>query len=645
MSRKLSPRRILITTGSLSALCFGIVGFGFVSGGLPLPGVMVTIFDPPVASTNATAGFASIDNEPQARVTGSGNSAAMQGFNMEATIGSGPSVADRAAKVMNQALAGAHATTDAHPGFDAVNDAPPPVRQMAAEPQFAERDATSPPRPWPPFRPSGVVQPEVMAPDVMASQVPDGTEAFASAEPNPLVVTAEQPVSTFSIDVDTASYAVVRSRLNGGMMPPKEAVRVEEMINYFPYAYPAPLAGEAPFLPGFTVMPSPWNPGTELVHIGLQGRMPEIADRPPLNLVFLVDTSGSMNDAAKLPLLKQSLRLLLGQLRSDDQIAIVSYAGSAGVVLPPTAAADRTQIEQAIGSLQSGGSTAGADGLQLAYATAAGMAGDGEVSRVLLATDGDFNVGISDPSQLKDFIAAKRDSGIFLSVLGFGRGNLDDATMQALAQNGNGQAAYIDTLSEARKVLVDQLAGELFPIASDVKIQVEWNPATVAEYRLIGYETRALKREDFANDRVDAGEIGAGHTVTAIYEVTPVGSPARRNEPLRYGQEPVTEPSPTAAPAHGDELGFLRLRYKEPGARTSQLMELPIRTQAGVASADVRFGVAMAGFGQLLRGSEYLGTWGWNEAIALAEGARGEDPFGYRIEAVNLMRLAQSLGR
>jgi Ca-activated chloride channel homolog len=467
----------------------------------------------------------------------------------------------------------------------------------------------------------------------------ENTEAFANAAANPVRIAAEDPVSTFSIDVDTASYAVVRSSLMGGEMPPPEAVRIEEMINYFPYAYPAPAAGEAPFRQTVTVTPSPWNSGNLLVHIGIQGRLPAVEDRPALNLVFLIDTSGSMQDDDKLPLLKQSFRLMLAQLWPDDQVAIVAYAGSAGQVLAPTRAEDRASILAALDRLDAGGSTAGEEGLQQAYGVAETMAAKGEVSRIILATDGDFNVGISDPEALTSYIAAKRDTGVYLSVLGFGRGNLDDATMQALAQNGNGQAAYIDTLNEARKVLVDQLTGALFPIANDVKIQVEWNPATVTEYRLIGYETRALQREDFNNDKVDAGEIGAGHSVTAIYEVTPVGSPAALNDPLRYG---------TAAPASGDasgELGFLRLRYKAPGETVSALIEAPIPNATSDASPDVNFGLAIAGFGQLLTGGKYLGDWGWDQAIALAIAARGEDPFGYRVEAVNLMRLAQTLSR
>jgi Ca-activated chloride channel family protein len=467
--------------------------------------------------------------------------------------------------------------------------------------------------------------------------VPDqNTEAYANADTNSLKVTADEPVSTFSIDVDTASYSIVRSSLMNGHMPPKDAVRVEEMVNYFPYTYPAPDDG-APFRSTITVSPTPWNDGTQLVHIGIQGALPEIEDRPPLNLVFLIDTSGSMQDANKLPLLKQSFRLLLSELRPEDQVSIVTYAGSAGQVLEPTAASDRTKILNALEQLEAGGSTAGQAGLQQAYQVAEGMAEEGDVTRVILATDGDFNVGLSDPDALKDFIADKRDSGTFLSVLGFGRGNLDDATMQALAQNGNGQAAYVDTLNEARKVLVDQLTGALFPIANDVKIQVEFNPAQIAEYRLIGYETRALRREDFSNDKVDAGDIGAGHSVTAVYEVTPVGSDAIRNTPLRYASDPKPEGS--------DEIGFFKLRYKTPGASESQLIEQPILPGQAPADDDVRFSYAIAGFGQLLRGGPYLGDWSYDDAIALANTAKGEDPFGYRIEAVTLMRLAEALSR
>jgi Ca-activated chloride channel family protein len=406
------------------------------------------------------------------------------------------------------------------------------------------------------------------------------------------------------------------------------------MENYFSYAYPVPTPEQA-FSTTVAVMETPWNSGTRLVTIGIEGALPVVTDRPPLNLVFLIDTSGSMEDASKLPLLKHSLAMMLSELRPEDQVAVVTYAGLAGLVLPPTAAGDRVAILGALENLAAGGSTAGVEGLDLAYQVAEGMKTEGEVSRVLLATDGDFNVGTSDPDGLEAYVARKRENGTYLSVLGFGRGNLDDATMQALAQSGNGQAAYIDTLSEARKVLVDRLTGALFPIADDVKIQVEWNPATVAEYRLIGYETRSLRREDFNNDAVDAGEIGAGTQVTAIYEVTAPGSEALLNDPLRYGGTTATEGTEV-------ELGFLRLRWKGPGAETSTLIETPI-TGAEPATGETRFAAAIAGFGQLLQGSVYLGDWGWDEAIALAGGARGDDPYGYRVEAVNLMRLAQGL--
>ncbi len=523
---------------------------------------------------------------------------------------------------------------EAAPGADMANSAP--VGQLQA----------APPGPARKVAPGQAESFAVTTADSIARPLPsdmprvreENTEAFANADANPVIVAAETPVSTFSIDVDTASYSVVRSSLMNGQLPPAEAVRIEEMVNYFPYDYPAPDAGEAPFRPTVTVTGTPWNPDTQLMHIALQGRMPATDDRPPLNLVFLIDTSGSMDQPDKLPLLKQSFRLMLGQLNPADEVAIVTYAGSAGRVLDATPASDRATILAALDRLHAGGSTAGQEGLQQAYATAEGMAADGEVSRIILATDGDFNVGIHDPEELKDFIAEKRDTGTYLSVLGFGRGNLDDATMQALAQNGNGQAAYIDTLSEAQKVLVDQLTGALFPIANDVKIQVEFNPATVAEYRLIGYETRALRREDFNNDKIDAGEIGAGHSVTAIYEVTPVGSPAVLNDPLRFAPQP-------SADTGSDELAFLRLRYKVPGEDTSQLIELPVVPGMGRADEDVRFAAAIAGFGQLLKNGAYTGDWTYADALSLAEANAGDDPFGYRREAMTLMRLGQSLAQ
>ncbi len=542
------------------------------------------------------------------------------------------------APAMGQGLADSEAREDATLGLLAEQAASAPTEKDMAESAITDgvvmQGYAAPPARKMVSPSTGLVieysEPAVVSP-------PSDTETFANADANPVKITTDEPVSTFSIDVDTASYAIVRSSLMNGQLPNPDAVRIEEMVNYFPYNYPAPEADEAPFKPTVTVMQTPWNSGTQLVHIGIQGELPALEDRAPLNLVFLIDTSGSMNQPNKLPLLIQSFRLMLSQLHPDDEVSIVTYAGSAGQVLEPTQVSDKAKIMAALENLRAGGSTAGQQGLQQAYAVAEGMAKDGEISRIILATDGDFNVGISNPEALKDFIAKKRESGTYLSVLGFGRGNLDDATMQALAQNGNGTAAYIDTLSEAQKVLVDQLSGELFPIADDVKIQVEFNPAQIAEYRLIGYETRALNREDFNNDKVDAGEIGAGHTVTAIYEVTPVGSDAILNDVLRY--------QPAAEIDDSGELGFLKLRYKEPGEDVSKLLTTPITSDMGQATDDVRFSVAIAGFGQLLKDSKYLQDWGYDDVINLANSSKGEDAYGYRSEAIKLMRLAKSLSR
>lgn len=469
--------------------------------------------------------------------------------------------------------------------------------------------------------------------------IEDSAEAFPEAEVNPVKSVSTEPVSTFSIDVDTASYAFVRNALMAGQLPPVDAVRTEELINYFSYDYPVPNKDDAPFSTSVSVMDTPWNADTKLLHIGIKGFELPIEERPPVNLVFLIDTSGSMDSADKLPLLINSFRLMLSNLQPDDKVAIVTYAGSAGVVLEPTSASESAKIMQSFGRLHAGGSTAGQAGLQQAYDLAEQMSSEGEsTSRVILATDGDFNVGISDPDDLKTYIEDKRDTGVYLSVLGFGRGNYDDATMQALAQNGNGTAAYIDTLAEAQKVLVDQIGGALFTIAQDVKIQIEFNPAQIAEYRLIGYETRALNREDFNNDKVDAGDIGAGHTVTAIYEITPVGSPAILNDPLRYSETEEVEADPSA------EYAFLKLRYKEPGETKSNLITTPILpdTNANLGD-DAEFAVAVAGFGQLLRKDQRMQDWTIADAIKLAEENRGTDQFGYRSEFLTLMKLAKSL--
>ena len=634
MFKPLNSHPYLAATTSVLALCVGLL---IVVPQLQKPGPLVAVPDskPTNIVTEAPAEKLAKPEPNQAVIASRSDQAA-------ATTPPATSAQPEADKLEKLATDAPNAQAPVS-NFSAAQLAPlpAPAPQMRADALAAQMAPASPPRAM--VATGMVMESAVPADGMIADTVTDqrltqvpNTEAFANAALNPVHVTAEDPVSTFAAEVDTASYAVIRSSLNAGQLPAPEAVRIEEMLNYFPYAYPAPEAGAAPFQPTVSVMPTPWNPGTRLVHIALQGRMPAIADRPPLNLVFLIDTSGSMEDANKLPLLKQSLALMLPKLRPQDRVAIVTYAGSAGEVLAPTKAADRQAILRALDNLQAGGATAGAAGIALAYQVAAQMKSEGSVTRVLLATDGDFNVGIDDPDQLKTFIAKEKATGVYLSVLGFGRGNLDDSTMQALAQNGNGTASYIDTLAEAQKVLVDQLTGALFPIADDVKIQVEWNPAQIAEYRLIGYETRALKREDFNNDHVDAGEIGAGLQVTALYEVTAPGSPALLNDALRYGKAPDVTGSP--------ELGFLRLRYKDPGQSTSKLLETPI-TATGEANDDARFAVAIAGFGQLLQHSTYLGNWSWDQAIAMATGARGTDDYGYRIEAVNLMRLAQSLSQ
>ncbi len=464
------------------------------------------------------------------------------------------------------------------------------------------------------------------------------TEPYPDAPLNGVKIVAEEPVSTFSIDVDTASYANTRRFLHDGQLPPRDAVRVEELVNYFDYGYARPASAKVPFRATTTLVASPWSKERQILHIGLQGYELLHENQPPLNLVLLVDTSGSMNSEDKLPLAKKALNLLVDQLDKDDRVSIVAYAGSAGAVLAPTHGGEKTKIRSALEALASGGSTAGGEGLALAYRLAQENFSKSAVNRVILLTDGDFNVGIDDPEKLKDFIAEKRKSGVYLSVYGFGRGNYNDVMMQGLAQTGNGTAAYIDTMQEARKLLRDDLAGSLFPIADDVKIQIEFNPALVAEYRLIGYETRLLAREDFNNDKVDAGEVGSGVSVTALYEITPVGAKAS-SDPLRYQGE-------NKAPHKGGELAFLKVRYKEPGGTTSKLIEQAISADAlttvDAAPEATRWAVAVAGFGERLRGSPWVAdSFGLDEIAALAQKARGEDEYGLRAEFVQLVRAAK----
>ncbi|WP_299642184.1 VWA domain-containing protein [Devosia sp.] len=519
------------------------------------------------------------------------------------------------------------------------------MRQMAASPKLMAA----------PNQAAGAIQESfAMAPAPAAVDAtiakptdPSGNE-FTRFTESPVKIVKTEPVSTFSIDVDTAAYAYVRRALTEGWVPEPDAVRLEELINYFHYSYPAPTDATTPFKPTISIYPAPWNAKTQIMQIGIKGYVPPVSEDKPSNLVFLIDTSGSMDEPDKLPLLKRAFALLVDQLGANDTISIVAYAGSAGVVLEPTKASEKAKIIGALENLAAGGSTAGAEGIELAYRLAEqNKVADG-INRVILATDGDFNVGIDDPEELKTFIKSKRDDGVFLSVLGFGQGNLGDDTMQALAQNGNGNASYIDSFKEAQKVLVEDAGGTLETIAKDVKIQVEFNPAVVSEYRLIGYETRALNREDFNNDKVDAGEIGAGTTVTALYEITPVGSGAELNDPLRYeAGGTAAAPSVAATPTTGEEIGFLKLRYKLPEGDTSTLVEQPITRGLAVdelsrADDDSRFAAAVAAFGQKLKGSNY-GEMSWDDIRTLAQGARGTDENGYRAEFMQLIDMAKVL--
>jgi Ca-activated chloride channel family protein len=478
-----------------------------------------------------------------------------------------------------------------------------------------------------------------------AQELDEGRDRFQNFELNPIRRVDQEPVSTFSADVDTASYSFVRSMLNHGRLPQKDAVRSEEMINYFDYAWPAAKSRGAPFEPTVVVSDSPWNKGKKLVHIGIKGFTMDRRETPDANLVLLLDVSGSMDQPNKLPLAVRSMELLLESLKPSDTIGIVVYAGAAGTVLEPTPVRERSKILEALRSLRPGGSTAGAEGIERAYELAERHFRKGGVNRILLATDGDFNVGIDDTNELKGFVERKREKGIYLSVLGFGQGNYRDELAQALAQNGNGVAAYIDTENEARKVLVQEASGSLFTIAKDVKLQVEFNPATVSEYRLVGYETRALRREDFNNDAIDAGDVGAGHTVTAIYEITPAGVAGSIDQPRYEGNRGLADGKEETR-ASRDEYGFLKIRYKLPDEDKSRLISEAIPVRGGDVPAaiarDVSFSTAVAGFAQLLRGGQHTGALSYEDVARQAQAARGEDRFGHRAEFIELVRKAQS---
>lgn len=493
-----------------------------------------------------------------------------------------------------------------------------PVSGRAA----AARTSGVHPHPWPP-------------PDF-------NTEQYERIVENPFLSARSNPLSTFGVDVDRASYGNVRRFLKDGQLPPKDAVRIEELVNYFSYDYPEP-DGEAPFSVTTEVAPAPWRPNHRLLRIGLQAERVELGELPPSNLVFLIDVSGSMRSPDKLPLLKSSLRLLVEELRPKDRVAIVVYAGSAGLVLEPTSGSEKRKIRNAIDGLEAGGSTAGGEGLRLAYEVAAEHHLDGGNNRVILATDGDFNVGVSSDAAMRRLVEEKREQGTFLTVLGFGTGNLKDAKMEEMADHGNGNYSYIDSLLEARKTLVTELGGTLLTVAKDVKVQVEFNPNRVEGYRLIGYENRLLRDEDFGDDEKDAGDIGAGHSVTALYEVVPVGAETsveiRSVDSLRYQETRVR-------PESGDEgeLAYVKLRYKEPDGEESRLLTRAVRDRPGEPSRDFLFASSVAAFGMVLRDSKYRGEATPDRVLELARRGRGPDPHGYRAEFIRLVEAAKALG-
>lgn len=470
---------------------------------------------------------------------------------------------------------------------------------------------------------------------------PENREKYQNLADNPVKLATQDAVSTFSLDVDTGSYSNVRRFLNQGQLPPKDAVRVEELVNYFPYSYPAAVNGH-PFSVSTEVSKAPWNPNHLLLRVGVKTVEAGVAEMPPANLVFLVDVSGSMDDPDKLPLVQSTLKLLTEQLRPQDHVAMVVYAGRTAVELESTPGNQKEKIRAAIARLTAGGSTAGESAIRLAYAQARAGYIKGGINRILLATDGDFNVGISDIEQIKDMVKRERESGISLTTLGFGQGNYQEVLMEQIADVGNGNYSYIDSLSEARKVLVEELSSTFNTVAKDVKIQIEFNSAQIAEWRLVGYENRVLREEDFRNDKVDAGDVGAGKSVTALYELTPVGANTLHGE-RRYGSE-----SKPATAGKNTELGFLRVRYKKPDAdKAVELAQAIARPDAATlarsSSPDLRFAAAVAGFGQLLRQSPYTGTFSYGDVRALAQGVSSSDSLGYRQEFLKLVDMAATL--
>lgn len=463
------------------------------------------------------------------------------------------------------------------------------------------------------------------------------TERYQKQPENPVKAVAQEPVSTFSIDVDTGSYANVRRFLNNGRLPPKDAVRIEEIVNYFPYSYPLPQDGR-PFAVHTQIVDSPWQPEAKLIKIGIQAQDTAKKNLPPANLVFLVDVSGSMNSPDKLPLVKKALRLLTQQLRAQDKVTIITYASGEKLVLPPTSGKDKDTILRAVNSLEAGGATSGERALRMAYDEAQKAFVKNGINRILLATDGDFNVGVADTETLKSMVAEKRKSGISLSTLGFGTDNYNEEMMEQIADAGDGNYSYIDSEKEAKKVLQHQLTSTLATVAQDVKIQVEFNPATVKEYRLVGYTNRTLRNEDFNNDKVDAGDIGSGHSVTALYEIIPQGKTGWLAD-SRYQKTP-------AADGSKNEYAYVKVRYKLPGQSASKLIEQPVPARSiplAQADADTRLALAAASYAQQLRGGEYNGKLDWSAIEKMAAATRAKDPYGFIAEFQELIGIAKSL--
>jgi Ca-activated chloride channel family protein len=516
------------------------------------------------------------------------------------------------------------------PTAEHVISKPPELRASGAVSKLAMQKNYPSPSPAPAYLP----------PPQPVSHQDFNTEGYDRVDENPFLAVLRNPQSTFSIDVDTASYTNVRRFINSGKLPPTDAVRIEEMVNYFSYYYPQP-AGNAPFSITTELTDAPWKQGNRLLLIGLQGVKIAAENLPPANLVFLIDVSGSMEQENKLPLLIKSFKLLVGQLRKQDRVAIVVYAGQAGLVLPATSGAEKRKILAALESLHAGGSTAGGEGIRLAYRIAAENFLKNGNNRVILATDGDFNVGASSDAEMERLIEQKRRSGIFLSVLGFGMGNYKDSKMQKLADRGNGNYAYIDTLLEARKVLVSQFGGTLLTIAKDVKLQVEFNPAKVKSYRLIGYEKRLLRPEDFTDDTKDAGELGSGHTVTALYEIVPADGASTAKQELTYQTIQITDSAQTR-----NELATIRFRYKKPDGETSReiVRKIPATSVAlKKAGENIRFAAAVAEWGMVLRNSEFKGSANYSQILEMARGAKGLDSRGYRAEFIRLVEMAELL--